>query len=470
MSAIRKWIAPMVASGLLLLTSCGQSRQAAETTDWTPLQIARAILESQPEPPPMTAVLPGDGLYDSYIEDYYQLDPAGVADGAIFCADTASAQEIAVLRLAEGADTGEAERALSDYGQRRAGAFTGYLPEEAALAENASVTARGNMVALLICREPDVAGAAFERAFTEPPPGPEDLTEAAEQPPNDDGEHIPDAEDNAEAEDGAPEDGLSEPDVTPRETETDTSRAPEPEPEPAPELPPADTEPEPASAPEDAAEPESALSPADGEEPAPPQPEQAEDAPWRYDPARLLGAWRQGDWSALARRDREILNACQAVIGKAGFSALSDYEKELAVHDWMIGSGGYDTNELNNLTREQANPDNDNPYGFLIGGVGICRGYTSTFQLFMDLLGIECISVSGQSHSTREEHAWNMVRLEGEWYCVDVTWDDPVTDGTVSAKTAHKYFNVTSEFMRATQHYWDESAVPEATASDYAWK
>lgn len=445
MSFMKKHLFPMAACGLLLLTSCGQSEQAAETTDWTPPQIARAILESQSELPPMTAILPEDERYDGYIDGYYWLDLADVADGAIFCAETASAREIAVLRLADGADTGEAKQALLDYSQRRAGAFTGYLPDEAALAENASVVTRGDMVALLICREPDLAEAAFERAFTESPP--EDTSEIMDWPP-DNG-----AEDNAE--DEAPEAGLSEPMIIPDEPEADTSPSPEPEPE---------------ATPENEAAPERPPSPEDAAAPEPPQSEQAKDIPWKYDSARLLEAWRRGDWSGLAQRDQEILNVCRTVIGRAGFGDLSEYEKELAVHDWMVEHGRYDTDQLSNLPEYEENPDNDNPYGFLIGGVGICRGYTTTFQLFMDLLGIECVSVEGQSHSTRGEHAWNMVRLDGEWYCVDVTWDDPITDRPVSARTAHKYFNVTSEFMRDTEHYWDESAVPEATAADFAWK
>ena len=143
MSSVKKRLFLAAVCVLMLLTSCGQDERAGETTDWTPLQIARAVLDSQTEPPPMTAILPGDELYDGYIDGYYQLDLAGIADGAIFCADTASAREVAVLRLAEGADIGEAKQALSDYSQRRAGAFTGYLPDEAALAENASVAARG---------------------------------------------------------------------------------------------------------------------------------------------------------------------------------------------------------------------------------------------------------------------------------------------------------------------------------------
>lgn len=37
------------------------------------------------------------------------------------------------------------------------------------------------------------------------------------------------------------------------------------------------------------------------------------------------------------------------------------------------------------------------------------------------------------------------------------------------AQTAHRYFNVTSEFMRSTRHYWDELVVPDASATDIAW-
>ena len=87
----------------------------------------------------------------------------------------------------------------------------------------------------------------------------------------------------------------------------------------------------------------------------------------------------------------------------------------------------------------------------------------------MDLLGIECITVEGSAYGGTSDHAWNQVCLDGDWYCVDVTWDDPTTFGTVSEQTSHRYFNVTSQHMRDTDHQWDESAVPEATGTRYAW-
>ena len=49
----------------------------------------------------------------------------------------------------------------------------------------------------------------------------------------------------------------------------------------------------------------------------------------------------------------------------------------------------------------------------LVEGQAICMGYANTFQLFMDLLDIPCITVIGASSGSREDHAWNLVQLDG---------------------------------------------------------
>ena len=91
-------------------------------------------------------------------------------------------------------------------------------------------------------------------------------------------------------------------------------------------------------------------------------------------------------------------------------------------------------------------------------------GYATTFQLLMDMAGIECITVTGAAFGNRENHAWNMVKLNGEWYCVDPTWDiAPV----FIHMNQYNYFNVTSQYMADTDHQWDYDSVPEATAEDY---
>lgn len=203
----------------------------------------------------------------------------------------------------------------------------------------------------------------------------------------------------------------------------------------------------------------------------PDPPEVTED---EYDHDAVLTAWRTGETRSLTPKNLAIYEACSDVIDELISDGMTDYEKELAIHDYLVFHADYDEAELSHgaagLTPD---PDNDNPYGFLINGKGICLGYTLTFQLFMDMLDVECITVRGYAYMRTEDHAWNMVRLDGEWYCVDVTWDDPVfswdVPETMKLYYARAYFNVTSDYLRDSDHQWDED-VPEATATKYAWK
>ena len=188
-----------------------------------------------------------------------------------------------------------------------------------------------------------------------------------------------------------------------------------------------------------------------------------------YDHAAVLTAWKKGDASALANKNALIYEACKYVIDEAIAANMSEYDKELAIHDWIVKWADYDKEAASNAPDAKPDPDNDNPYGLFYSKKAICKGYTLTFQLFMDMLGIECITVDGTSKSGAEPHAWNMVRLDGEWYCVDVTWDDPVSSGKVDLYLYHRFFNVTSEYLKELDHQWDENKAPEATAETYRW-
>jgi transglutaminase/protease-like cytokinesis protein 3 len=146
---------------------------------------------------------------------------------------------------------------------------------------------------------------------------------------------------------------------------------------------------------------------------------------------------------------------------------MSDYEKERTIHDWMIEWAHYDIEANNQAPDARSNPENDNPYGLLIDREAICTGYAGTFQLFMDLLDIECLTVEGAAYLSTNDHAWNMVRLDGEWYCVDLTWNDPTLESDAEAWDYHMFFNVTSDYMRETEHIWDDEDTPEATGTAY---
>jgi hypothetical protein len=186
-----------------------------------------------------------------------------------------------------------------------------------------------------------------------------------------------------------------------------------------------------------------------------------------YDHAAILAAYRGGDETALAAKDREILEKCREIIDSLIREDMSDYEKELAIHDWLVENTRYD--EITLFLIHLHDPNNETPYGPLLRGKATCLGYTTAFQLLMDMLELPCITVNGFTRKV-EEHAWNMVELDGDWYCVDVTWDDPAGLSGLDLKLNHKYFNVTSDFLRETDHQWDENGVPEATAVEYAWR
>ena len=423
------------------LAACGASPagEGAVETDWTLQQMAAAVWEAGSQLGG-TEILPGDELYENYLTAGYGLDAAGVADGAIWAAGGTSAQEVAVFQAAEGASSEEIAQTLQTYLEERTGAFTGYLPEEAALLEASQVVTRGDYVALLACSDPQAAREAFEACFSAPPPEPSEAAPTPSQEPLE--TDVSETPSSAARETPGPS-AVPTPSPaatgTPRPSAAESASPASPTPAPTPVSTP---EVRPAASPE----------------------------PWSYQESRLLDAWDAGDWSALAAEDQAILEVCREVIETVVPADGSDYEKELAVHDWMLAHGSYDSNTLSQLPDFQENPNNDNPYGFLVDGKGICLGYTTTFQLLMDLLEIPCITVEGSAYHGTEEHAWNQVQLDGEWYCVDVTWDDPSTHGTVSERTAHRYFNVTSEFMQETDHQWDESLAPEAAGTAYAWQ
>lgn len=196
-----------------------------------------------------------------------------------------------------------------------------------------------------------------------------------------------------------------------------------------------------------------------------------------FDNSAILAAWRSGDDSGLSREDKAVLDAAKAVFHQYITPDMSDYDKELALYAWLTTKVSYD---YSHYEKRGAPRTAYAPYGALIDGKAVCLGYAETFRLFMDMAGVECVTVTGAAFRNRENHAWNMVRLNGKWYCVDSTWDQGGADGNFEEYLAliqdlaraqgldgvYSYFNVTSQHMADTDHQWDYDNVPEATAED----
>lgn len=177
-----------------------------------------------------------------------------------------------------------------------------------------------------------------------------------------------------------------------------------------------------------------------------------------YDTAAILEAWDSGDRSGLSEKDAAILDMAGKVLEEVIREDMTEYERERALYEWVTANAVYDQDHYDKLGT--MDPDSHNPYGLLKNGKAICVGFATTFQLLMDMAGVECVTVVGASRDNDADHAWNMVRLNGKWYCADPTWDVEKTP------EEWDYFNVTSDWMVLADHQWDYETVPEATAVD----
>ena len=141
---------------------------------------------------------------------------------------------------------------------------------------------------------------------------------------------------------------------------------------------------------------------------------------------------------ALTEKVREVAALCNA-------AATGDYGKALYLHNWLI----------NNATYSSSGPCPHEAQGVLLHGSGVCDGYALAYQMLLSEVGIDSISVSGTGDGG--PHAWNLVRMGGSWYHVDVTWDDNLG--------YNAYFGMNDTLMRR-DHSW-KGRFPACTETAY---
>ena len=132
------------------------------------------------------------------------------------------------------------------------------------------------------------------------------------------------------------------------------------------------------------------------------------------------------------RKQAEIEAAADVCISTISEEA-TDYEKIKTVYEYLINTVEYNLDA----------PDNQNIYSVLAAKESVCAGYARSTQYLLGKLGIPCAYVTGTSTDSEgnvEDHAWNMVKCEGDWYFVDTTWGDPLfqqeeEESTVRAMT-----------------------------------
>lgn len=144
--------------------------------------------------------------------------------------------------------------------------------------------------------------------------------------------------------------------------------------------------------------------------------------------------------AAVTAKVAELAAACSAS------GAETEYEIALWMHDWLIHNAEYDES----LQEHGAD-------GVLLKGTGVCESYTRAYTALLTAMGVN----SKEIISDAMDHSWNIVRMDGNWYHVDCTWDDPI-DGEEN----HAYFGL-SDALMARDHVWDALAGYACTSNDY---
>ena len=148
----------------------------------------------------------------------------------------------------------------------------------------------------------------------------------------------------------------------------------------------------------------------------------------------------------------------QEIIDASTHDGMTQLQIALSVHDYLITHCTYDHSKKHNTG-----------YDLVVHGTTMCNGYAEAYMDILNRLGIPCKLIE----SGAMNHGWNLVQLDGNWYHVDLTWDDPTPNSYGTA--VHTYFLLTDEEMLAggtnRHHSWETDITCTDTSYTSAfWK
>lgn len=136
---------------------------------------------------------------------------------------------------------------------------------------------------------------------------------------------------------------------------------------------------------------------------------------------------------------RKAANEAAAAVEKQlGLSGLSsDYARIKAVHDYLVKNVKYDYSGQNHSL-----------YDALVLKKSVCDGYSLAMYKMLNDVGIPCRMITGIGNG--DNHAWNVVYLEGKWYQLDATWDANAYEQGVPSQSHEFFLKGTRNFPRHT--------------------
>ena len=127
---------------------------------------------------------------------------------------------------------------------------------------------------------------------------------------------------------------------------------------------------------------------------------------------------------------------------------MTDYQKALALHDYLAHNVAYDNDTMDNYVgEEESYVSCYHLEGVFNYKTAVCAGFAKAYTVMCNIVGIPCIYVRGEKDGVM--HAWNKILIENKWYVVDVTKDNEEVDDKRGASYIHflisdeSYFEIT---------------------------
>lgn len=165
------------------------------------------------------------------------------------------------------------------------------------------------------------------------------------------------------------------------------------------------------------------------------------------DAARVM-AYLEGKSGSLSPEDRALYEKAVQVHDSLTDPSMGAYERVKAFHDYLCQT----------VTYREYGQACYTAYGALVNGAAVCQGYTQAMDLLCYLSGIDCEHIFGSSRGVY--HSWVRVLVDGQWYNVDVTWDDQ------ESYISYDYFLRSDRYMQA-DHSWNDYPNWPVCPSDY---
>ena len=140
---------------------------------------------------------------------------------------------------------------------------------------------------------------------------------------------------------------------------------------------------------------------------------------------------------------------------------MSEYEKVKYIYEYIISHTTYKLDVENN----------QNICSVFVGGKSVCQGFSVATQYLLQLCGIESITVTGEAKN-RGSHAWNLVKIDGEYYYLDTTWGSPSfsKDANVSDDIIiYDYFCSNEEDMNKSHTPDTSIKLPKCNSRTYSY-